>query len=147
MGNWWKLPERALSVLALAVSVVSLLVSFLQTQRASVTGVMPVLAFVYDRDGQWILQNLGNGPALNVVVADKATETKEWSNPVRLPPLPRDGQFALRVRPNVRWLGASYMDIEGHEYSATCVNDDSRVWPGRVLPRWPEEEVQPHWGR
>ena len=144
--SWWKQPERLVSVIALVVSVVSFALSYLQSRKGAIASVMPVLAFVYERDGHWVLQNLGNGPALNVVVAEKTTDTSEWSNPVRIPPLPREGRFPLpSVNVNARWLGASYNDIEGHEYTATCVNDDSRVQAGRALPRWAAGEVRPHW--
>jgi len=119
--------------------------SYFQSRKAAITGMMPVLVFVYDRDGQWLLQNLGNGPALNIVVAEKANDSAQWAKPVRIPPLPRDGRFPLHVNVNARWLGATYMDIEGREYSATCVEDDARVTPGRVLPQWKADEIQPHW--
>jgi hypothetical protein len=129
---WWKQPERVISTLALTISVISFALSYLQSQRGAVTSVMPVLVFVYEQSGQWVLQNLGNGPALNVVVAEKASDNSAWSNPIRIPPLPREGRFPLRVDVNARWLAASYNDIQGHDYSATSVNDDSRVRAGRV---------------
>jgi hypothetical protein len=143
--SWWKQPERLVAVTALIVSVISFSMSYLQSRKGAITGMMPVLVFVYDKDGQWVLQNLGNGPALNVVVAEKANDDAQWTHPVRIPPLPREGRFSLHVNVNTRWLGASYMDIEGHDYSATCVEDDSRVTFGRVLPHWKADEVQPHW--
>jgi hypothetical protein len=141
----WKQPGRIVSVIALVVSVISFGMSYQQSEKGAVTGMMPVLVFVYDKEGQWLLQNLGNGPALNIVIAEKTTDNSEWTNPVRIPPLPREGRFPLHVNVNARWLGASYTDIEGREYSATCINDDSRVKSGRVLPRWTPSEVRPHW--
>src|SRR5215467_4188933 len=144
---WWKQPERLLSITALIVSVISFSMSYLQSRRSAITGVMPVLAFVYDKEGQWFLQNLGNGPALNIIVAEKARNDSQWSNPVRIPPLPREGRFPLHVNVNARWLGASYMDIEGHEYSATCADDDSRVRPGRIFPNWKTDEIRPYWAQ
>jgi hypothetical protein len=143
--SWWKQPERLLSITALVVSVVSFSMSYLQSRSSGITGMMPVLAFVYEKDGQWVLQNLGNGPALNIIVAEKATDGSQWSNPVRIPPLPREGHFPLKVNVNARWLGATYMDTEGHDYSATCVEDDSRVRAGRILPHWKTNEIRPHW--
>jgi hypothetical protein len=139
--------SHIVSTLALILSVISFALSYWQSRRGAVTNVMPVLVFVYEQNGQsgqWVLQNVGNGPALNIVVADKASEESAWSNPVRLPPLPREGRFPLRVtRP--KWLAASYDDIHGHQYSATCVNNDSRVRAGRVLPNWAAGEVRPYW--
>jgi hypothetical protein len=82
----WRKPALILSVRALAVSAVSFVMSYLQSQRSAVTAVMPVLAFAYGEDGRWTVQNLGNGPALNVVVAERADDRAPWSNPVRLPP-------------------------------------------------------------
>jgi hypothetical protein len=143
--SWWKQPERLVSMTALVVSVISFSMSYLQTRTSATTGMKPVLVFVYDRNGQWLLENLGNGPALNIVVAEKPNDNSQWINPVRIPPLAREGRFPLRVNINARWLGATYTDIEGHEYSATCVEDDSRITPGRILPHWKADEIQPHW--
>jgi hypothetical protein len=114
MEHWWKHPERILSVTALLVSVVSFAMSYRQSQHAAVSSVMPVLVFVHDKEGQWAVQNIGNGPALNVVMTSKIADDRPWSNPVRLPPLARDARFPLRVNVNIRWLGASYNDVEGH---------------------------------
>ena len=145
MERWWKQSERILSVTALVVSVVSFVISYRLSQQSAVSSVMPVLAFVYEKEGQWAIQNLGNGPALNVVIASKMTDDRLWSNPFRLPPLAKDGRFKLSVDINVRWLGASYNDVNGRDYSATYVRDDSRVRSGRLLPYWPDEEIKPHW--
>jgi len=140
--------ELLLSILALVVAVVSFTMSFMQSQNAAVTGVMPVLGFVYDEDGRWVLQNLGNGPAMNIVVAIRQNDTAGWCDPVRLPPLAQDGKLALRwVGLDVRWLGASYTDVEGRKYTATCVNDLSVSHRGQLLPTWPEADIAKHWDR
>jgi hypothetical protein len=142
-----------LSIVALMVSVLSWVFSYRAGQLAEKRSRMPVLVFEYDGSRGWVLRNVGNGPALNVVVAQKRPHG-EWFAPVRVPSLPRDGEFALTWLGHVNdtGLGATYSDFVGaeagqgrHEYTAMCGNDLSRVLVGRQLPRWGEGEINVHW--
>ena len=63
--------ETLLSVTALLVSVVTFGLSFWFSWRSAVTAQRPVLVFVYQQGTGWILRNIGGGPALNVLVAQK----------------------------------------------------------------------------
>lgn len=80
------LPTRILSVLPLILSGLALVVSFMSFQLTAVRSVKPVLTIAYQSDAGWSLTNVGNGPALNVIVARRETEGK-WFDPVRVPPL------------------------------------------------------------
>jgi len=91
----------------------------------------PILVFVYDRNGQWLLQNLGNGPALNIVVAEKPNDNSQWINPMRIPPLAREGRVPLRVNINASWLGATYTDIEGHDYYASACSFNNHLFSSK----------------
>ena len=90
------------SGLAVAISALSLWIGSRHQRSSDQSGRMPVLVFQYDGRSGWLLRNVGNGPALNVVVACKHVEGPEkgrWFRPVRLPPLSRDGELLLT------WLG------------------------------------------
>ena len=108
----------------------------------------PVLVFEYDGDSGWILRNVGAGPALNVVVAQKRVGG-EWFNPVRVPPLSKDGKFILQWRNHVdtTGLGAIYTDTEQLAYTSTCGNDLSKTFDGTLFGPWPEPMIGRHWNQ
>jgi len=87
-----------LSFAALVVSVTTFALNYRYTRRSAVLSRKPVLVFEYYGERGWLLRNVGSGRALNVVVAQKRVGG-EWFNPVRIPPLAKDGQFLLA------WLG------------------------------------------
>lgn len=79
--------------------------------------------FVYSEDG-WGLRNVGNGPALNVVVARKPPGG-EWFQPVRVPPLAKDAEFPISWAAHVskNRFGAAYEAMDGTHYGSECASD------------------------
>ncbi len=139
----WK---QYVSVGALVVSVISFSLTYRLSTQTATTSVRPALVFEYSQDTGWSLRNVGNGPALNVVIAER-TDTSPWANPVRVPPLPKDGkiQLAWIAHQNVRTLGATYVDIDNRSYSSSCTNDLSTTQDGNILGNWPDGEISRHW--
>ena|SRR5262245_38988716 len=135
-----------LSIAALIVSVMSLAISFWNTRKSAITGIKPILIFVYDGEKGWQIQNIGNGPALNIIVAQKRVGA-EWFNPVRIPPISKGSEFHLNWLGHVNdtGLGATYTDFQDRSYSSTCSNDLSRIFEGHKLPQWEEGEIGQHW--
>lgn len=138
----------ALSSMALILSVVTFELNYRQSRRSAVITRKPVLVFEYDRDSGWILRNVGAGPALNVVVAQKRVGA-EWFNPVRVPPLSKDGNFVLQWlnHVNTTGLGATYTDTEQLPYTSTCGDDLSNVFDGTQFGPWPESIIGRHWNQ
>jgi hypothetical protein len=137
-----------LSGVALIVSVITFALNYRHNRRSIVLARKPVLVFEYDGKAGWILRNVGNGPALNIVVAQKRVGG-DWFNPVRIPPLSKDGQALLQWLGHVNstGLGATYSDAEGSAYTSTCGNDLSRVAPGTGFGPWPENVIGRHWNQ
>lgn len=118
---------------------------------------IPVLVFVYDPSGRWLLRNVGNGPALNITVAMKVNhEDHDWKNPTRIPPISRDREFQLTWLHDydVAVLAASYDDFlsadnsgKSREYTVQMAYDLNRVVPRRELPRWELTDTLAHWQR
>ena len=102
--------------------------------------------FEYAQQTGWSIRNVGNGPALNIFVASK-DEGSDWRDPVRIPPLQKDGHFSLSWigHQNVRTLGASYTDIADRWYSSISTDDLSKIYEDNHLKRWPESQITPHW--
>jgi hypothetical protein len=91
---------------------------------------------------------VGNGPALDVLVAMKTDDGADWTQPMRIPPLSKDGEFALQKWPvytNARTLGATYNDIQQRAYSTTCTDDLSAIHEGNALRTWSNSEIKRHW--
>lgn len=141
-------PRTLLAVLAIAVSVMTFGISFWFTWRSVIAAKRPVLVFVYEGGVGWVLRNIGSGPALNVVVAQKRVGG-EWFNPVRVPPLAKDREFIPRWlgHVNTTGLGATYTDFEGRPYTSTCGNDLSRTFRRARFGPWPDEKIGRHWSQ
>jgi hypothetical protein len=135
-----------ISAVSVVVAFSSLVVNFVLNHRAAVRARKPVLVFIDDpEEGSWVLRNVGNGPALNVLVAQRARG--RWLNPVRVPPFGKDSIFVLTWlgRTNVTGLGASYDDFEGRRYTSTLGGETSRAYDGDRLPRWEDAEIRRYW--
>jgi hypothetical protein len=136
----------ALSAIALVVSLVTFGLNYLHSRRSLVLTRRPVMIFEYDGNRGWLLRNVGSGPALNAVVAQKKVEGT-WFNPVRIPPLAAGGEFLplWLAHVNKTGLGVLYDDTEGRKYSATCGDDLSQVFEGYQFGPWKTSEIGRHW--
>jgi hypothetical protein len=95
-----------------------------------------------------ILRNVGNGPALNVLVAQKRIGG-DWFNPVRVPPLAADGSFVPTwIRHvNTTGLGATYIDVDGRKYSSVTGNDLTEMHSREIFGPWKEADIGKHWNQ
>jgi hypothetical protein len=73
------------SVFALVLSALSFAVNLWVCRRATIRGRKPVLAFIDKPGASRTIRDIGNGPALNVLVAQR--QSGQWFNPVRVRPL------------------------------------------------------------
>lgn len=135
-----------LSATALIVSLFTFVLNYRFARRSAILGRKPVLVFEYDGNIGWTLKNVGAGPALNTIVAQKRVGG-EWFNPVRVPPLAKDGHMVLTWlgHVNTTGLGATYSDFNGKPYTSTCGNDLSQVFDGTRFGPWPEAKIGRHW--
>jgi hypothetical protein len=147
----------AISIAAILLSAVTFGLSYRASGAAERRARIPVLVFVYDGPRGWLLRNVGNGPALNIEVAQKVVRGERagsWINPVRVPPVGRDKEALLSWLgdDSSHGLGAVYEDFlsadegaAGRIYTVTCGNDRNAIKPGRHLPEWPESEIVAQW--
>ena len=82
-GGLGRIDETNLAIAALVVSLLSIAISAFASRRTDLRARMPVPVFVYHTQTGWILRNVGNGPALYVIVAQKAGG--DWLGPKRVP--------------------------------------------------------------
>jgi hypothetical protein len=150
--------QTILSVAALVLSAITFVLAYRATLTADRRSRIPVLVFVYD-NGSWILRNVGNGPALNIIVAIRwrhEDPADRWDLPTRVPPIATDREFLLTWlgASNVAVLAATYQDFlqantsgEARSYSVTSRYDLNEVVTRRILPAWSVDETVPHWAR
>jgi hypothetical protein len=153
-------PETVVATAALLFAVISFLISFYSASVAGRRARMPALIFTYDLTyHQWVLRNVGNGPALDIVVAQRDKKRSKWYMPVRIPPMGKDDQFVVWWLEESRdfGLGARYHDMVvgdsralRHVYVTRTGDDVSRIYAGRRsrrvdMPIWPDSEVTRHW--
>lgn len=108
-------------------------------RRSDLRVVRPVVVFVYRDDGFWYAVNVGNGPALDIVVAQHLPN-KPWEKPVRIPPLGKDREFRLHWLDddNIHALGTTYSSFDNLRYTSECKNDLTTVRRGDRFPRFGE---------
>ena len=115
------------------------IISFYFSRKNLESAVAPILVFTHDKVSGWRLQNVGNGPALNITVADG--NAKSWFKPVRCYPLPSGSKIDLFWLECAGRLGAEYTDAHGRNYTSICQGDISSVKKGHHLPKWQDDEI------
>jgi hypothetical protein len=118
------------------VSVIAVFVA----KRAVTRSLRPVLVFVCEiRDKVWCVQNVGTGPALDVLVAEKDRDEQPWARFKRVPPLPRDGKIRLGSAPS--FFAVTYHDAENNAYSTICSGYRNRLQRGHVFDEPDENQI------
>jgi hypothetical protein len=138
-------PRDWIAVAATVISVASVGISWTIARLNARSSIRPVVIFAYDHDKGWQVSNIGAGPALNIIIAQR--QQQGWFNPVRIPPISKDGSFTLIwcLHDNVHGLGALYEDADGRRYTSICGNDLSRSFRGHSFGPWPEADIGKHW--
>jgi hypothetical protein len=140
------------SLTSASISLASLFTTILIFRLNFRASVRPVLVFEYVPEEGWHLKNVGQGPALNVIVVQHGGSG--WFHPVRVPPLSKDGATKLVwcLHDNEHGLGAIYQDGHGRKYTSKCHDDLSTTrrgwefgpWKGSLVGRlWANGEVVP----
>jgi hypothetical protein len=151
--------KDALAVIAIIISILSFVATFVFNIRKGVFDRRPVLTFV-DNGKVWELRNIGNGPARHVIVQQKRVsgpDSGTWFDPVLLPDMGKDERYALTWlgRVNDVGLGATYRDMSERITYATRASDDknvvARLGKDNRMPkelrglREPQAGLTPHW--
>jgi len=141
-------PEIVISVVALTLSVIATISSIYFSNVGLKTNVLPTLVFVYESQKGWSINNVGNGPALNVVVAHKNHGEDNWRAPTRLYPLPEGETVRIEwVGRNPEKLIASYTDVHNRNYTSLTDKDLTTINDKDTSPHWDEPEIQRIWER
>ena len=138
----------AIAAIALVISIIVFVDNRIREIRSARLGRRPTLVFVWDGSQRtWTLSNIGNGPALDVVIYQHID--KRWRHPLRMPEMAVQDCNVVPRRWYEEWhgdpgLGARYRSITEEEYFTKTGDDYSEVSAG-----WPDfsadEVIEPHW--
>ena len=139
-------PGLIISIIALVVAISGTFASIYFSAINLKTDVMPTLVFVYDNTDCWAIRNVGNGPALNLEMAQQPGSVELWEQPTRMYPLAQGGKT------DIPWVGRSpekltvvYDDVHGQKYTSTAGKDVTKIKEAKAVPAWGHSE--PEWQR
>ncbi|MDB5199100.1 MAG: hypothetical protein JWO92_1063 [Chitinophagaceae bacterium] len=91
----------------------------------------PILTFktkIKKKREVWIIKNIGNGPAMNLLVAYKTDANEHWIHPaVKCYSLGKDDSVTLDWIDNPDVIGVYYTDIFKNEFIALVGNDITEI--------------------
>jgi hypothetical protein len=125
--------QHTIPITSALVSLVSLALTyylFRKTQRANI---MPVLVFSRISTKRWQLANVGRGPAVSIVVGDKAPDG-EWGYKVRCFPIAADANVELDWLQHGDELVAVYTDVRRNYYSTVCSMAENSFFQSNQFP-------------
>ncbi len=141
-------PELAISLVALTLSIIATISSIYFSNIGLKTNVLPTLVFVYDSEKGWSINNVGNGPALNVVVAHQAHGENKWKDPTRLYPISENDSV------HVKWVGhnpdklmIAYTDVHNRPYTSLTDEDLTTINDKNLSRPWNETDIRRIWER
>lgn len=133
------------SVVALVLSLINFIVTLALTRRRDINAIRPVLVFTYRSEGGWHVENLGNGPALDLIFHRLSGESITQN--VRLPALGKGTDFGLKFarHDSKQIFVATYRDADGRPYSSRSRHDVSTSTEGFEVQRVLDSEALPRW--
>jgi hypothetical protein len=141
--------SAVIGAVAFTVSVLVFFDNRAREQRAARLARRPALVLTWDDvQGVWQLTNIGNGPALDVVILQRVD--RSWDHPLRMPELGADDAQTVPRRWYEQWhndpgLGAHYRSITGEKYSTKTGDDWTQINDGWFALDHTANEIEPHW--
>lgn len=150
--------------IAIVVSLSTFALTYRASRQAERRGRMPILVVLPEVNGLgWRLENIGQGAALNIVIAqgsgsqangglielpgEKARRHngvapgETWCNPIHLRPMSSGGCQTIRWPFRTTGVGITYTDALSYPYTVRMSRRGSRLTERRCIPEWPHEEV------
>jgi len=139
-------PELLISIIALVVAIISTGASVYFSRLNIRTDVFPALVLTYDSDNGWEIRNIGNGPAINIIVSHQEHDSNDWIKPTIIYPIPKDGNLNLSwVGINPDKIAVAYSDINGNDYTSITNDDLTKINKGNQLPSFKDSEIIRIW--
>jgi hypothetical protein len=123
--------------IALIISIIVFIDNRIRQLEAARLARRPTLVFAWDHERKnWRLSNIGNGPALDVVVVQRIEG--RWTHPLRMPELGVDDTEVVPRRWIEQWhtdpgLAVRYRSVMGEPYLTRAANDWSQTSQSWVI--------------
>jgi hypothetical protein len=125
---------------ALVVSAIALILSFVSYRFERLSRARPVLVFSMTNQFEWTLSNVGEGPATHVLVGDGYPDGH--FDVVRCYPIAAGGQLRLTWLRAGDTLAAVYSDALDRTFTTACANNRNVICRGDRYKGWPEPRHQ-----
>lgn len=131
-----------IELLPAIATIIAVVVSYYIFFRSVRANSKPVLIFTSRGKGtRWKLQNYGNGPAINILVAESETFT-HWNEAVNCYPLAINQSVELIWVKRAEILAATYSNIYGEQFTSICQYNQTKVKKGNKFPKWESNKYE-----
>jgi hypothetical protein len=131
----------AVAAISVLISVVAAILSYYAFKRTLHESIRPVLIFSRGAGALWRVQNVGTGPAVRLVVADRDT-SGEWQSAVTCYPLSAGGSSELPWIRHGTALVAEYCAVDGAVFTTVFEGGTNRVLAGRIYKDMPSPDEE-----
>jgi hypothetical protein len=134
-----------LTVISIVLSITSFVVTLILTIKRDKDAIRPVLVFTYRTGLGWHIENIGNGPALDVVFHRMYAGVLTQN--VRLPTMAKSSEFLLHFakHDSKQIYIATYRDAESRPYTSRSQHDVSTQSKGFTVQRPTDPEQLQRW--
>lgn len=127
--------EIIILILSTVISLIAVALSYYTFQRTLRASARPVLIFSLRSETLWQLQNVGNGPAINILVGEMNNK-REWVNITNCYPLAAGATVPLLWLKHGVQLATVYTDIYGESLTTHCASNWNKVTNENEFPHW-----------
>ena len=97
---------------------------------------MPLLIFTRRSATEWQLENVGNGPALDLLLGERNFGDK-WTNEIiSLYPVAAKTLIPLPRLKSAKELAVTYKDAYNRKFTSVCDEDTTKVFFYNKFPKW-----------
>lgn len=130
------------AVAAVVIALLSLWFSLWSFGRSARASVRPILIFERTTESNWTLHNVGTGPALDVLVGDQTWGDKKWVQVAQCHAIAAGSTITLPWLRHGCELAATYVDVEGHDYTSWCKAYKTAVSRGNQFSDWERTDFE-----
>ncbi len=127
--------EIIILILSTVISLIAVALSYYTFQRTLRSSSRPILIFSLRSETLWQLQNVGNGPAINILVGEMNNE-RQWVNVTNCYPLATGASVPLLWLRHGVQLATVYTDIYGRSLTTHCASNWNKVTNKNEFPHW-----------
>jgi len=116
----WQWIKEWIPLLSPVAAFIALIVSACVYRGNRKRDLMPIIVFSL-RNSAWEVENVGKGPAMDIVIGDDVGNGKDFDPVIEYYPMPVAGRVSLKSHPKraLKFV-INYTDVWGTSYSRTC---------------------------